>query len=95
MIQLECGNVLLKPSHKRQFLSHLRRVIKIGEKIGNFVLRITLRRTGRATEAQIRVHDAAGEAALRCRAQSLRDALRQIVRELRALMQQHRIVAAN
>ncbi|HMO24710.1 MAG TPA: hypothetical protein PKB10_00420 [Tepidisphaeraceae bacterium] len=94
MIQLECGNVLLKPSHKRQFLSHLRRLIKIGERIGNFVLRITLRRTGRATEAQVLVQDAAGEAALRCRGQSLRDALRQIVRELRALMQKHRIVAA-
>jgi hypothetical protein len=50
MIKLDAGNVLLKPSHRRQLMTALRRCMRIGERLGNFVLSITMRRCGRALE---------------------------------------------
>ena len=52
MIKLDSGNVLLTPSHRRQLTAWLRRSRRLGERLGNFILTITLRRTGRLYEAR-------------------------------------------
>ena len=82
MLRLIPGNVLLKPSHRRQLMSWLRRVIRMGERLGDFVLTITLHRTGRAYEVKARVHDSAGDFDVRCRQHDWRSALREVVRSL-------------
>jgi hypothetical protein len=82
MIQLEVGNVLLKPSHRRQLTTWLRRAVKLGERLGDFALRISLRRAGRCVEVRAKVHDAAGDFTLRARKGDMREALRQITAEL-------------
>jgi hypothetical protein len=84
MLRLIQGNVLLKPSHRRQLMSWLRRVIRMGERLGDFVLTITLNRSGRAYEVKARVHDSAGDFDVRRRQHDWRSALREVVRDLAA-----------
>ena len=50
MIKLDSGNVLLKPSQRRQLMAWLRRSLKLGERLGNFVLTISMWRSGRQFE---------------------------------------------
>ena len=50
MIKLEPGNVLLKPSQRKQLMTWLRRSLRLGERLGNFVLTITMQRSGRFYE---------------------------------------------
>jgi hypothetical protein len=52
MIKLDSGNVLLKPSHRKQVMTWLRRSLRLGKRLGDFVLTITLRKTGRCYEAK-------------------------------------------
>ena len=82
MIKLEAGNVLLKPSHKRQLMSWLRRALRIGERLGEFTLLITMRRSGRQCEVRASVHDSAGDFVCRSRQHDWRDAVRELVRAL-------------
>ena len=44
MVKLIEGNVLLKPTQRRQLMGWLKRVQRLGERLGNFVLTITLQR---------------------------------------------------
>ena len=67
MLRLIEGNVLLKPSHRKQLMSWLRRILRMGERLGDFVLTITLHRTGKSYEMKASVHDAAGDFDCRCR----------------------------
>src|SRR5258708_39420006 len=82
MLRLIEGNVLLKPSHRKQLMSWLKRVLRLGERLGDFVLTITMHRTGRSYEVKAAVHDAAGDFDCRCRQQDWRSALRDLVRSL-------------
>ena len=82
MLRLIEGNVLLKPSHRKQLMSWLKRVLRIGERLGDFVLKITLHRTGRFYEMKATVHDAAGDFDCRCRRHDWRTALRDLVRSV-------------
>ena len=82
MIQLEVGNVLLKPSQRRQLMARLRRSIKFGNRLGNFVLRITLWRTGRRYEVRARVSDAAGQFGCRVRRTDWGQAIHDLIRAL-------------
>ncbi len=82
MIKLEAGNVLLKPSQKRQLMSWLRRALRIGERLGEFTLRISMRRSGRQCEVRAAVHDSAGDFVCRSRQHDWRDAVRDLVRAL-------------
>jgi hypothetical protein len=82
MIKLEAGNVLLKPSQKRQLMSWLRRALRIGERLGEFTLLITMRRSGRQCEVRATVHDTAGDFVCRSRQHDWRDAVRDLVRNL-------------
>jgi hypothetical protein len=80
MIKLDLGNVLLKPSHRRQLMSSLRRCLRLGERLGNFVLSISLRRSGQKYEVVATVHDSAGDFGCRARKQDWRDAMRDLVK---------------
>src|SRR4051812_37534670 len=74
MIKLDLGNVLLKPSHRKQLMTWLRRSLRLGERLGNFVLSISVRRSGRAYQASASVQDRAGNFDVRSRKQDWRDA---------------------
>ena len=82
MIQLDPGNVLLKPSHRRQLMAWLKRSLRLGKRLGNFMLQITLKRVGRSYQASARVHDTAGDFRCRARQHDLRGALRDLAKML-------------
>jgi len=82
MIKLEAGNVLLKPSHRKQLMAWLRRAIRIGSRLGEFTLHITMRRQGRQCEVQARVHDSAGDFVCRSRRHEWRDAMRDMIQAI-------------
>lgn len=84
MVKLEAGNVLLKPSHRRQLMGWLRRSSKIGNRLGDFDMTIKLARIGNQHEVQAAVHDSAGDFTCRARQRDWRDAVRLAI---------HRIVA--
>jgi hypothetical protein len=79
MIKLDAGNVLLKPSHRRQLMAWLRRAIQLGSRLGQFALTIRMRRTGRQYEVRAMVHDSAGDFVCRSRQTDWRSAVRDLV----------------
>ena len=96
MIELDAGNVLLKPSHRRQMMARLRRCLKLGSRLGGFVLRITMWRTGRQYKLRATVRDRAGDFGCRARrtdwSQALNDLIRAVANRLR-LQCLHRLAA--
>lgn len=82
MMKLESQNVLLKPSVRRQLMAWLRRSLRLGERLGDFVLTITLKRIGHAYEARAVVHDSQGDFRCRSRQRDFRGALRDLIRTL-------------
>jgi len=87
MIKLDSGNVLLKPSHRKQVMTLLRRSLRLGKRLGDFVLTITLRKTGRFYEARAAFTPAGPTAAARsfdCRSRrhDWVQAFRELTREL-------------
>ena len=82
MIQLNSGNVLLKPSHRKQLMSSLRRAVRMGDRLGQFFLNLTLHRSGRAFEVSASVQDSAGKFELRSRSSDWRTAVRNLIRML-------------
>ena len=94
MIQLNSGNVLLKPSHRKQLMSSLRRAAKMGERLGKFVLNLTLHRSGRAFEVTASVNDAYGKFDLRTRSTDWRTAIRNLIRMLATRLHEQLILRA-
>jgi hypothetical protein len=94
MIQLNSGNVLLKPSHRRQLLAWLRRATKMGERLGQFFLNLTLHRTGKCYEVSASVNDSAGDFTLRSRSHDWRTAARNLVKMLVARLHDQLITRA-
>ena len=82
MLRLNEGNVLLKPSQRKQLMSWLKRVLQLGERLGDFLLTIKLQRTGKSYEVKATVHDAAGDFDCRIRQQDWRSAFRDMVRNV-------------
>jgi hypothetical protein len=82
MVKLHAGNVLLKPSQRRQLTSWLKRVLHLGKRIGDFFLTIKLRRSGRLYDVRASVHDAAGDFKLGMRSSDCREAFRTLCRKL-------------
>lgn len=82
MIELDVGNVLLKPSQRRQMMARLRRSLKLGSRLGGFLLRITLWRTGRQFELRAAVQDSAGDFGLRIRRADWAEAVHDLIRTL-------------
>jgi hypothetical protein len=82
MLTLDSGNILLKPSHRRQMMTWLRRSTRLGDRIGDFALSIAMQRVGRQCEVTARVHDAAGDFVCRSRQSDWRNAARDLARSL-------------
>jgi hypothetical protein len=80
MIKLDPGNVLLKPLHRKQLLSWLRRSIRLGDRLGNFFLTIKLHRSGSIYEVAATVRGGGGEFRCHSRQHDWRDAARELVR---------------
>ena len=95
MVKLEPGNCLLKPSQRRQLLSWLKRAVALGERVGDFLLRITVRRmSGGRYEMRADVHDSAGDFQLRSRGHTWRDVCRAMVRMLSVKLHSQRLAVA-
>lgn len=91
MVKLNSGNVLLKPSHRRQVMAWLKRAQKIGGQVGDFLLTINLSRTGRLTEIRAEVSDAAGRFSVKVRRPEWRDAFQEIARMLTVQLHAQRL----
>jgi hypothetical protein len=85
MIKLDEGNVLLKPSNRKQLMAWLKRPLRLGAKLGHFVLTLTLQRNGRAYDVRATVQDSAGRFACHSRKRDWRGAIRDLIR----LLNQH------
>ena len=90
MMTLDSGNILLKPSHRRELTGRLRRATHLGDRIGDFALAIDMQRTGRQCEVTARVHDAAGDFVCRARQSDWRDAVRDLARALSVRLRDQR-----
>ncbi len=93
MIKLDAGNVLLKPSQRKQITSLLRRCVRLGKRLGDFVVNITMHRAGRFYEMRANVHDRAGDFACRSRQNNWQDALRTLARTLTLRLHEQRLRA--
>jgi hypothetical protein len=94
MIKLQSGNVLLKPSQRRQIAAVFRRCVRLGKRLGDFVLNISMRRSGRMYEIRADVHDRAGAFACRTRQNNWQDALRDLARSLALRLHEQRLQRA-
>ena len=90
-IHLDAGNVLLKPSHRRQLMTWLKRAIRLGAKLGDLVVNLTLQRIGNCYEVRATVHDSAGDFGCRRRDRDWRDALRDVVLTLTSRLHAQRL----
>jgi hypothetical protein len=91
MIQLDSGNVLLKPSHRKQLMAWLKRAMRIGQRLGNFLLHITMKRIGRSYEVNFTVQDSAGNFQMRMKRHDWRDAVRDLSRMICVRLQGQRL----
>ncbi len=82
MIKLDAGNVLLKPSHRKQLMGWLKRAVRLGERVGDFMLTVSMERTGRRYEARALVHNSAGDFGCRVRQRDWRTAARDMASSL-------------
>lgn len=94
MVELDAGNVLLRPSHRKRLMGWLRRAERLGGQIGDFALNIQFRRMGRQYEVRAIVHDAAGDFICRCRDRKCLDACRILVAQLYARLHGQRLAFA-
>ena len=91
MVKLEAGNCPLKPSQRRQLFSWLKRAVHLGERVGNFMLKITVRRVGRFWQMIASGHDRAGDFVCRTRGTIWRAACRDLCRMIANQLHAHRL----
>lgn len=91
MVQLNSGNVLLKPTQKRRILSHLRRCHQLGEAVGDVRMIVSLKRSGKGIEASAKVTDRAGRFECRERDQDWKYAVERLIRTLHTRMHAQRL----
>ena len=91
MISLTAANVSLKPSQKKQLLARLKRSVRLGERIGNFLLKISIRRTGRHVEVIADGRDNLGDFHCRTKQITLSDAIRLMVRMIAQRVHLHTV----
>jgi len=82
MIKLEPGNVLLKPSQRRQVMTGLRRSSRFGDRLGNFDLTISMQRSGKFYELRADVRAAAADFGCRSRRHDWQTALRELTADI-------------
>jgi hypothetical protein len=88
MIELDVGNVLLKPSQRRQMMARLRRCLKLGSRLAGFLLRITIWRTGRQYELRAAVLGRTGGFGCRVRRADWAEALHDLIQALASRLHQ-------
>ena len=91
MVKLHAQNCLMTRSQRRQLHSWLKRSIHLGQRVGNFLLTITVRRVGRLYQMQADVRDSAGTFDVRARGQTWRDVCREIVRAVAVKLHAQRL----
>lgn len=94
MITLDAGNVQLKPQHRKLLMSRLRRAAHLGQRLGNFVLTLTLRRRSRHVTISGRVHDSHGDFEVRAKSTSLADAFHEMGRMVSVRLHDQLLVRA-
>jgi len=94
MIMLDSGNVLLKPSHRRHILACLKRPHRMGARLGECRLNVSMSRVGRLFEVRADVRDAAGAFRCRSRQRDWRSAMRDIAWSISARLSQQRLFDA-
>lgn len=82
MIELVSNNVVLKGSHRRQILAWLRRTLHLGERLGDFAMKVTIQRSAGKYEVKAQIHDQAGDVTCRARGQELMETCRNLVHQL-------------
>jgi hypothetical protein len=82
MFKLDSGNVLLKRSHRKQLMAWLKRSLRMGQRVGNFVLTISMQRIGKSYEVRVDAKDAIGTLQCRSKRHDWRDAMRDLVKRL-------------
>jgi hypothetical protein len=82
MMKLDAGNVLLKPSQQRHLMSALRRSQKLGQRLGDFDLTISMQRQGRHYDMRAQVHHRVGDFGCHSRNLDLRVAMRRLIRRI-------------
>src|SRR6202034_1197691 len=80
MFTLDSGAVLLKPSHRRQLMTWIKRAIRIGERSKDFNLSISMSRVGRLVEVQANVNQGKQTKSFRSRKPDWQDAARELAR---------------
>ena len=91
MVKLEAGNCPIKPSQRRQLTAWLKRAVHLGERVGNFFLKITVKRVGKAWHMVATVQDKAGAFACKTRGQTWRDACRELCRTIATRLHAQRL----
>jgi hypothetical protein len=95
MVKLEAANCPLKPSQKRQLASWLKRAVHLGERVGDFILKITVQRVRGCWRLIATVHDRAGDFVCRTRGSTWRDACRELCRAVANQLHGHRLAMVN
>lgn len=91
MLTLDSGNVLLKPVHKKQLHARLKRITRLGERLGQFFLKITFRRSGKHVQITAQGYDRFGPFSLKSKAADWNHALHSLIQEMVSLVHQHRV----
>jgi len=87
MFKLSNGNVLLKPSHRRQLMNGLKRALRLSDRLGDQIISISMYRSGRLIEMKADVADRnQGVVGFRARQHDWRDAARELARMLTAYL---------
>jgi hypothetical protein len=86
MLKLDEGNVLLKPSHRRQFMSWLKRAMRFVQRVGNPLVSISMHRAGKLIEMRADIAGSTGAVAFRSRQSDWKNAARQIIHLLTAYL---------
>lgn len=91
MMELVSRNVSLKPAHRRQIHSWLKRSQHLGQQVGDFVMKMTIQRTGRSYVVWADVKDHAGAFMCRAKNHELMDACRLVIQKLSVQLHNQRL----
>ena len=90
MMELVALNVPLRGVHRKHIMAWLRRSLRIGQQIGDFVLKMTIQRSGKAFEVRAQVRDGVGSFTCRSRG-DLMDACREVTQKLNLQLHKQRL----
>ncbi|GIW75341.1 MAG: hypothetical protein KatS3mg104_0404 [Phycisphaerae bacterium] len=91
MLTLDSGNVLLKPAHKKQLLARLKRITRLGKRLGQFFLKITFHRSGKHVQITAQGYDRFGPFTLKSKATDWNHAFHLLIHEISCLIHQHSV----